>query len=279
VYLYEDYDGDGIFYDQDCNDVVYDPTNAPCDNDVDNDGYIMEFDCDDNDSFINPTTYPYFTNCDGSAPFYCVDTVNANEYIMNVHGIVYDWANWSGHILVRPCFYSGAVDSVNMFSQENLPLGAYQYSYSPTLGSIAYVDFYLGMTRNDGIYPSYLSQEQRTPSKKMRVHFASNGDAIYQAQGVMSTFTINLDISVIAGVDELGANNKEICAFPNPSNSFITIKSPFPTGTIMVYAIDGSCVKSQSFYTDLPALDIQDLAPGIYTCVVNGKGTARFVKN
>jgi hypothetical protein len=76
-------------------------------------------------------------------------------------------------------------------------------------------------------------------------------------QGV-STFTLLLDV----GVDELTTNN--IKTWPNPVVGMININTPSNSGMMRIYAVDGSCVYENNYFSSTFKIDSDILTEGTY---------------
>ncbi len=66
--------------------------------------------------------------------------------------------------------------------------------------------------------------------------------------------------------------------FPNPTSEFIRISSgQISNGTISIYSMDGSLVKTQTFNTVNPYISVSELANGMYFLRLNGTMSRTFV--
>jgi hypothetical protein len=91
--------------------------------------------------------------------------------------------------------------------------------------------------------------------------------------------TVNVIPPTTTGIAE--ANAKSFSIYPNPTKSFLTIKSPQPIDNISIYSMDGRITKSL-----VPAkrdfapinINVSDLSVGIYFIEVNKTSRQRFVK-
>jgi hypothetical protein len=98
-----------------------------------------------------------------------------------------------------------------------------------------------------------------------------------------STDAFVAKISETTGIDEQITKDKNISLFPNPSSNFITIKTPAygGYGEFIIINIKGQQVIKQEFNNTNTAINISDLARGIYFIKVinkNGIAVKKFVK-
>jgi hypothetical protein len=93
----------------------------------------------------------------------------------------------------------------------------------------------------------------------------------------LSSIYINVIPPTTTGIAE--ANAKSFSVYPNPTKSFLTIKSPQPIDNISIYSIDGREVKSVTGNQSSGiSFDVEDLSSGIYFVQVNKTSRQRFVK-
>ncbi|MGC4128901.1 MAG: T9SS type A sorting domain-containing protein [Bergeyella sp.] len=75
---------------------------------------------------------------------------------------------------------------------------------------------------------------------------------------------------------EVGANDKNLKLYPNPSSDFIRIKSDAKSLSVKIYSLDGKMVLSGNYKSD-EDINVSKLEKGVYLVQANGT-TIKFIK-
>lgn len=75
---------------------------------------------------------------------------------------------------------------------------------------------------------------------------------------------------------EIGANEKNLKLYPNPSSDFIRIKSESKSISVKIYNLSGQIVLSGTYKSD-ENIDVSKLKKGVYLVQANGV-TIKFIK-
>lgn len=86
--------------------------------------------------------------------------------------------------------------------------------------------------------------------------------------GTMTDYTLHIVPEYTINVDELMTNN--VKTWPNPVTGVFNINTPSNSGVIKVYAIDGSCVYTNNYFSSTFKMDSDILTEGSYIITLVG---------
>ncbi len=84
---------------------------------------------------------------------------------------------------------------------------------------------------------------------------------------------------VYVGQDEMTLNQLQLKVFPNPTTTKLRFENSLsPGGRLLIYDINGKCIKSVSIEAETAEVDVHDLKPGLYHLQLVNQNRAQTCK-
>lgn len=101
---------------------------------------------------------------------------------------------------------------------------------------------------------------------------------IYDGYSLSVPNVVFFNIEGNNSIEVLSTFNEIISIFPNPFNSYVTIKSAIPFSEISLFDLNGKCLKKNEHKGNIKNIDLSDLIAGTYLMVIKFDDSYQSIK-